>query len=599
MNNERPDDIRIAAEAIYSSARPMNNRGHLQSPIDYNRAHAYNLISEDLLGGYMHNGGMSVVRRIFCLFVTFDLFFVSFLWIICIMLHGDSIYDALEKQVLHYTIYTSLFDVVGTAISRFIVLILFYGLFRMNHWSIIALSTTVSCTFLISKVFFFDWVHSPEPVFGVVLVLSSFVLSWGEAWFFDGRVIPQERHARAYFAAVSSTNDRSPLMAPFLASEGEQPPPESVFYSPYDTRQNSDDEEEQDDEFCQQGIDCIRKAYQLLQATDWKLEKVTPKNDTIQSVQREKLGKIYRLTGRIKYPAKLLLEELFYKIEEVPKWNPTLLESKIIRKVNTFTDISYNATTSGGGGIVKSRDFVNLRCWRLCCDGKVIEDSDSEEYKDRQNDDEDDENILNRSCEGSVSTISGDNDYAPIDLSSLSIRNSKSSVKLEENSTPDNVAGIYRSLSQSLGAKGFQGTMDFADPPPLEDEFHDVDDIPTPSDVKKPTEKPKEIDRMYISSAISIVYPGMPPVSKYIRGENLVSCWAMREVAGKPDVCIFEWLLCLDLKGYMPRYVLDNAYTTFMTDYMIYLRKYVKELREKRKRSASNRYSAAGDSDVN
>ncbi|XP_055837692.1 steroidogenic acute regulatory protein-like [Episyrphus balteatus] len=595
MPREHADGIRIAAEAIYSNARPMNHRGPYQPQFDYNRAHAVNLLSEDFLGGYMQDGRMSVVRRFFCLFVTFDLFFVSFLWIICIMLHGGTIMDALQKQVVHYTIYTSLFDVVGTAICRFVALVLFYGLFYMNHWSIIALSTTASCAFLISKVFFFDWVHSPEPVFGVVLVLTSFVLSWGEAWFFDGRVIPQERHARSYLAALSS-NDRSPLMAPFLASEGERPPPESVFYSPFDTRQNSDDEEEQDEDYRQQGLECVRKCYQLLKASDWKVEKVTQKNDTIQSINREKLGKIYRLTGRIKFPAKALLEELFYKIEDVPKWNPTLLESKILRKINTYTDISYNATTSGGGGIVKSRDFVNLRCWRLCCDGRVIEDSDSEEYKNKEDDDDDDENILNRSCEGSVSTISGDNDYVPGGSANSNVRTSRSSMKLGENMSPPN-AGMYRTLSQSLGAKGFQGHLDFPDPPPLDEDFHDAEETPV-SEVKKSTEPPKEKDRIYVSAAISIVYPGMPPIPKYTRGENLISCWAMREVEGKSDVCIFEWLLCLDLKGYMPRYVLDNTYTTFMTDYMLYLRKYVCELREKRKRSASHhRYSATVEDD--
>jgi hypothetical protein len=43
------------------------------------------------------------------------------------------------------------------------------------------------------------------------------------------------------------------------------------------------------------------------------------------------------------------------------------------------------------------------------------------------------------------------------------------------------------------------------------------------------------------------------------RGENIVSCWAMREVENKSDWCIFEWLLCLDLKGKIPRYVLDTV----------------------------------------
>lgn len=33
----------------------------------------------------------------------------------------------------------------------------------------------------------------------------------------------------------------------------------------------------------------------------------------------------------------------------------------------------------------------------------------------------------------------------------------------------------------------------------------------------------------------------------------------MREIGNKEDWCIFEWLLCIDLKGYITRYVLDNV----------------------------------------
>lgn len=45
------------------------------------------------------------------------------------------------------------------------------------------------------KYYFFQWQDSPQPVFQVLLILTSFVLSWGEAWFLDFRVIPQEVRA--------------------------------------------------------------------------------------------------------------------------------------------------------------------------------------------------------------------------------------------------------------------------------------------------------------------------------------------------------------------------------------------------------------------
>lgn len=43
------------------------------------------------------------------------------------------------------------------------------------------------------------------------------------------------------------------------------------------------------------------------------------------------------------------------------------------------------------------------------------------------------------------------------------------------------------------------------------------------------------------------------------RGENLMACWAIRELNNDPDSCVFEWLLCLDLKGRFPRFVLDKV----------------------------------------
>lgn len=36
-----------------------------------------------------------------------------------------------------------------------------------------------------------------------------------------------------------------------------------------------------------------------------------------------------------------------------------------------------------------------------------------------------------------------------------------------------------------------------------------------------------------------------------------MSGFAFREIIGKKDGCILEWVLCLDVKGYIPRYVLD------------------------------------------
>jgi StAR-related lipid transfer protein 3 len=139
---------------------------------------------------------MSVVRRFFCLFVTFDLIFVGLLWLICVVITGENIYKALEEQVLNYTIEKSLFDVVVAAAARFIILIFFYGILQINHWIIIASTTTLSCCFLITKVIWYTWPPAQQPVFQVLLIIISFVISWFEAWFLDSRMIPQEEYSR-------------------------------------------------------------------------------------------------------------------------------------------------------------------------------------------------------------------------------------------------------------------------------------------------------------------------------------------------------------------------------------------------------------------
>ncbi|XP_063701257.1 steroidogenic acute regulatory protein-like [Culicoides brevitarsis] len=502
-------------------------------------------MSDDFISGFMEDGRMSVVRRFFCLFVTFDLVFITLLWLISIMITGDNIRNAFENQIVHYSIYTSLFDIVMAAVCRFTVLLLFYALIYMNHWIIIALSTSGSCAFLISKVFVYDWTKNQEPVFQVLLVLVSFILAWGEAWFLDCRVIPQENYARTYWPGNPSINQQASMLNPFLQTLTNSLHPESVanFYSPFESIHNSDDEDDKEEEYKEMGVECVKKAYNLLEeSTEWKVEKVTNKGDTIKSTHKDRVGKIFKLTGTVNYPAKLLLKELFYNIEHVPTWNPTLLESKIVRKIDNHTDISYQATTASGGGMVKSRDFINLRCWQLFQDGKILENYDVD--TDTLCRLETEEEKLERTAPQKLAT----------------------SLKLEsEHLRPDRDAFV--TLSKSLGAKNFG-----FDSEGFADASNEIPNAPQSDDEDSWQEK------VYVSAAVSIDYPSVAMNTKYIRAQNIISCWAFREIRNKPNTCIFEWLLCLDLKGYIPKYVLDQSYTTFMQDYMTHLRKHVREL---------------------
>ncbi|CRL03064.1 CLUMA_CG016235, isoform A [Clunio marinus] len=518
-----------------------------------------NFFSEDFIAGYQPSRRMSVVRRFFCLFVTFDLIFISLLWLICIVINGENIYKVLEKQIFDYTIEKSLFDVVVAACGRFLILIFFYGILQVNHWIIIAFTTTFSCGFLITKVFYYEWPSNQltpqQPVFQVLLIIISFVISWFEAWFLDSRMIPQEEYSRTLTQALNSSSIResTPLLAPFLHSiyqTGLQRPPESYrqsFYSPVNS--DGDNSDEEDDEFKRLGIETVIKAYELLESPGWKVERTTASSDVIYTSSKP-IGKIYKLRAKVEYPPEKLLKELFYGIEEFPTWNPTLLESRIIKKIDDNTDISYSVSTSGGGGIVKSRDFVNLRCWKLINNSNVIEN-----FK------------LNSQSPSSQSNVqNGNSENVVNECERVQLKKSSSDVVLNglrRNSQENENGNVeVRQLSKSLEASNINSDDD--------DQFSDAQ-----------VEIQNEIDRLkdvFVSAAISIDYPKLPPTDKYIRGDNLVSCWAMRPVEGEENSSIFEWLLCIDLKGSLHKYILNTAFVTLMTDYMTHLRNRVEEL---------------------
>ncbi|KAG8227548.1 hypothetical protein J437_LFUL000648 [Ladona fulva] len=136
-----------------------------------------------------------------------------------------------------------------------------------------------------------------------------------------------------------------------------------------------------EEDYKKKGHEVLKEAWHLLNCDSWRLEKrgsgdTSEGGDACDEVfsmvhPGQKGKKIYRLRGRVEIAPKVLLDELFSRLENVPSWNPTILESHRIQTVDDHTDISYIVTAEGGGGLVSSRDFVNLRHWDVI-DGSYI-----------------------------------------------------------------------------------------------------------------------------------------------------------------------------------------------------------------------------------
>lgn len=186
---------------------------------------------------------------------------------------------------------------------------------------------------------------SAQPIIQVLMIIVSCLLAWGEAWFLDCRVIPQEKNAQrfyrllmviyltfcqsALFSCVSiwlhvyllnfnwrnnsthiqqsqtDDNERSPLLESYLNTihnVGHTDSSVANFYSPIESVHNSDSEGDEEDLYRNKAIADVLAAFELLECIDWKVEKIVPSTgDKIQSIQRKKFGKIYRLTVSATY----------------------------------------------------------------------------------------------------------------------------------------------------------------------------------------------------------------------------------------------------------------------------------------------------------
>ncbi|KAM3955422.1 steroidogenic acute regulatory protein-like [Aphomia sociella] len=462
--------IREAAESLLSTVSNPNYRtiSHSQS---------VNLVSEDLVAGHRPHGKMSTVRRFFCLFVTFDILFTSLMWLICVMMRGETLRQIFEREIVHYDVTTSLFDIVMVAVSRFVVLLLFYALLYINNWSVIALSTGGTCAFLIAKVFVFDWPNASQPVYQVFLILTSFTLAWGEAWFLDFRVLPQELQAKHILESIAHQGtERTPLLHPgrppgVLSTHGESTvnwfsPVESPESSPRPKRPEEQIilTQDQIDEYKTQAEESMQNAWRVINMPNWVLEK-RHKADVVESKRTEQFGKVYRFTGIVECPPKFLYEEFRDNITKLPEWNPTILKSEVVKEIAPGIDLSYQVTAGGGRGMIAPRDFVILRrAAALSRDGRVV-----------------------------------DGDVEP---------------------------------------------------------------------------------HSYISSGLSVQVPGYPTRRDLVRGHNKVGCWYMKALnvkssGGKIEThTTFQWLMCCDLKGKIPQFVLDAAFASVMCDYIVHVRKY-------------------------
>ncbi|XP_043197479.1 stAR-related lipid transfer protein 3-like [Amphibalanus amphitrite] len=347
-----------------------------------NLVHSSNSVPTDYdygewITGMEMEGRISPARRFFCLLVTFDVLLCCIFWLVCVVLSGKNVFAELEDQVVHYSVETSLFDVVSAAFIRFMLLIVVYVIIRMDHWWMIALTTAASCIATLFKILYYQWQSaSASNTFQVTLIVSFFILAWLEVWLYDHRVIPQETRARLMLQRRAGyTNQRTPLVGhqhqhvrDYLSTcTGSV----SNFYSPMGSPQGSDDEDEEgagprsrlseeDRALRQQAEENCRRALDLLNSSDWKQEEEFDDDDILFS-RRVGSHTLFMFTCTVACPTETFANELIHNCDHCPEWNGSLTSCRQLQRIDGQCEVRYQQTGPFLGGMVSPRDFINLR----------------------------------------------------------------------------------------------------------------------------------------------------------------------------------------------------------------------------------------------
>ncbi|XP_053553993.1 stAR-related lipid transfer protein 3 [Bombina bombina] len=307
---------------------------------------------------------ISDVRRTFCLFVTFDLLFISLLWIIELNTN-NGIEKNLENEILHYNFGNSFFDIFLLAVFRFSGLLLGYAILRLRHWWVIAITTLVTSAFLIVKVIMSELLS--KGAFGYLLPIMSFVLAWLETWFLDFKVLTQEAEEERWYLAAQAAAAYPSHPYTGALSDGQ-------FYSPPESFAGSDQESDDEDaagrkavtaqerEYVRQGKEALELVEQIMrQENSWKFEKSNDSGDVVYTLDIPFHGKTFILKTLIQCPAEIVYQEVILQPEKMVLWNRTIALCQVLQRVDDNTLVSYDVSAGAAGGVVSPRDFVNVR----------------------------------------------------------------------------------------------------------------------------------------------------------------------------------------------------------------------------------------------
>ncbi|KAF7204257.1 steroidogenic acute regulatory protein, mitochondrial [Nothobranchius furzeri] len=114
--------------------------------------------------------------------------------------------------------------------------------------------------------------------------------------------------------------------------------------------------------YVRHGREAMRKALCMLEDSEgWKVEIKENNGDMICSKVVPGSGKVFRLEAVLEASVDDLYDLLFVRVEEMPRWNPSVQHIKVLKQVGPDTVVTHEVSAGTAGNLIGQRDFLSVR----------------------------------------------------------------------------------------------------------------------------------------------------------------------------------------------------------------------------------------------
>lgn len=120
------------------------------------------------------------------------------------------------------------------------------------------------------------------------------------------------------------------------------------------------------EEYEKQADDLLDEVWRIYQDDDIWYEEGRSSDglDVVLSKSYPKWGKVFRLNSTVEGSRKDIVEMLFERQEDIPKWNTSVNDCQILEVIHSNLFIAYQLTNEQAQGLIAKRDFVNITARR-------------------------------------------------------------------------------------------------------------------------------------------------------------------------------------------------------------------------------------------